>query len=256
MRPKQRAQVSARRVLPRSATVALALAGLTSTVVAADPAVGATSRAKSLVISTTTNPKYGTILVSRTALYTLKSTTNSPCGVKCLKVWPQVLLPKGVKQAKAGNGVDATKLGTVKRRGGVLQVTYAGKALYWFYEDSRPNQVKGAGKDKWGNWSVVVTSSAAGAALEPAAGTTVPSTAPLNTTAPTHATTPTTGRTTPAGGSTAPVGTTPTSPPATPTTAPPPTTTVPTTTPTTSPPTTTTTSGGGGGGGGGGGIGF
>ena len=249
-----RAQESAYRVLPRAATVALALAGLTASIVVADSAVGATSRATSVVISTTTNPKYGTILVSRTALYTLKSTTSTPCGVKCLKVWPQVLLPKGVKQAKAGNGVDATKLGTVKRRGGVLQVTYAGKALYWFYEDSRPNQVKGAGKDKWGNWSVVVTSSAAGGSLQPAAATTVPTTAPMNNTAPTNGTTPTTGRTTPGGGTTPPGGTTPTSPPATPTTAPPPTTTVPTTTPTTSPPTTTTTSGGGGGGGGG--IGF
>ena len=34
--------------------------------------------------------------------------------------------------------MNASKLGTVKRRGGALQVTYAGKALYWFYEDSRP----------------------------------------------------------------------------------------------------------------------
>ncbi len=246
MSPKQRAQESACRILPRAATVALALAGLTAPIVLADSAVGATSRAKNLVISTTTNPRYGTILVSRTALYTLKSTANTPCGVKCQKVWPQVLLPKGVKQAKAGNGVEATKLGTVKRRGGLLQVTYAGKALYWFYEDSRPNQVKGAGKDKWGNWSVVVTSSGASNSLPPAAGTTVPTTAPVNSTAPTNGTTPTTGRTAPGGGT--PGGTTPTSPPATPTTAPPPpTTTVPTTTPTTSPPTTTTTSGGGGG---------
>ena len=39
-----------------------------------------------------------------------------------------------------------------------LQVTYAGKALYWFYEDSKPNQVKGDVKDKWGTWSVVTTS--------------------------------------------------------------------------------------------------
>jgi len=240
---KLRPQDTARRVLPRAAVVALALGGLASSIVVADSA-GATSKAKGLVISTTTNPKYGTILVSGTTVYTLKTATKVPCGAKCLKVWPQVLLPKGAKQAKAGTGVDATKLGTVKRRGGALQVTFAGKALYWFYEDSRPNQVKGDVKDKWGTWSVVVTTSAANGTLQPAAGTTT-----VPTTAPTNGTTPTTGRTTPGGGTTPPSGTMPASPPTTPTTAaPPPTTTVPTTTPTTSPPTTTTTAGGGGGG--------
>ena len=204
------------------------------------------------MISTTTNPKYGTILVSGTTVYTLKTATTVPCGAKCLKVWPQVLLPKGVKHAKAGSGVDATKLGTVKRRGGALQVTYAGKAIYWFYEDSRPNQVKGALTDKWGTWSVVVMSTAASGSLQPAGTTTVPTTAPVHKTVPTSGTAPTTGRTMPGGGATPPAGTTPTSPPTTPTTPttapPPPTTTVPTTTTTTSPPTTTTTAGGGGGG--------
>jgi predicted lipoprotein with Yx(FWY)xxD motif len=241
---KKRPQNTGRRVLPRAASVALALGGLTSSILVAGSAGGATSKAKSLVISTTTNPKYGTILVSGTTLYTLMTATKTPCGVKCLKVWPRVLLPKGVKQAKAGSGVDATKLGTVKRRGGAFQVTYAGKALYWFYEDSRPNQVKGDVKDKWGTWSVV-TMTAANGSLQPAAGTTtVPTTAPTSRTSPTNGTAPTTGRTTPIQTG----GTMPTSPPATPTTAPPPpTTTVPTTTPTTSPPTTTTTSGGGGG---------
>jgi len=241
---KLRPHDSARRVLPRAAAVALALGGLATSLVAAD-AAGATSRTKALVISTTTNPKYGTILVSGTTVYTLKTASKVPCGVKCLKVWPQVLLPKGVKQAKAGNGVNASKLGTVKRRGGALQVTYAGKALYWFYEDSRPNQVKGDVKDKWGTWSVVVMSSATSGTLPPAAA--VPTTAPMNQTTPTNGTTPTTGRTTPGGGTTPPAGTTPTSPPTTaPTTT---TTTSPPTTTTTSPPTTTTTSGGGGGGG-------
>ncbi len=237
-----------RRILPRAAAVALALGGLTSSIVVAGSA-GATPSRKGVVISTTTNPKYGTILVSGTTVYTLKAAGKVSCGAKCLKVWPQVLLPKGMRQAKAGSDVDATKLGTVKRRGGVLQVTYAGKGLYWFYDDHGPNQVKGAVKDKWGSWSVVVMSSAASGSLQPAAGTTtVPSTTPTNRTAPANGSTPTTGMTTPGSGTTAPGGTAPTSPPTTPTTSPPATTTVPTTT-TTTPPTTTTTSGGGGGGG-------
>ncbi len=248
MSQKLRPPDTTRRILPRAAAVALALGGLTLSIVVAGSA-GATPRAKGVVISTTTDPKYGTILVSGTTVYTLKTAGRVSCGAKCLKVWPQVLLPKGMKQAKAGSGVDASKLGTVKRRGGVLQVIYAGKALYWFYDDHGPNQVKGAVKDKWGTWSVVVMSSVASGAVQPAAGTTtVPATTPTNRTAPTNRSTPTTGMTTPGGGSTAPAGTTPTSPQATPTTSPPP-TTLPTTTTTTttSPPTTTTTSGGGGG---------
>jgi predicted lipoprotein with Yx(FWY)xxD motif len=79
------------------------------------------------------------------------------CTAKCLKIWPEVLLPKGVKKAQAGTGVSGAKLGTVKRAGGALQVTYSGKALYWFFEDTAAGQVKGVTTDTWGKWSVVVT---------------------------------------------------------------------------------------------------
>ncbi len=206
---KTRHQDATRRLLPRAVAVALTLGGLTSIVVA-DSAGALPSRGKSLVISTTANPRYGTILVSRTTVYTLKAASKVACGPKCLRVWPEVLLPKGVKRARAGKGTDATKLGTVKRKDGALQVTYAGKALYWFYEDNGPGQVNGNVRDKWGTWAVVVTATPASAVLPPAVGTT---------------TVPTT----------------------TPTTPPPPPTTVPTTTPTTSPATTTTTTPGGGG---------
>lgn len=67
-----------------------------------------------------------------------------------------MLLPKGVTKAKAGTGVSATKLGTVKRAGGLLQVTYSGKELYFFFKDTAAGQVKGVGTDTWGKWSVVV----------------------------------------------------------------------------------------------------
>ena len=66
------------------------------------------------------------------------------------------MLPKGVTKATAGTGVNASKLGTVKR-GGALQVTYAGKPLYRFVEDTSASQVNGNITDTWGKWSVVVT---------------------------------------------------------------------------------------------------
>ena len=237
------------RGLTRAAALTLAVGGLASAAVVLDSAGAVTPRARSLVVSTTTNPTYGTILVSGKTLYTLKA-SKSQCGAKCLKVWPELLLPKGVKKAKAGTGVNAAKLGTVKRKGGALQVTYAGRALYWFSLDTAAGQVNGVGKDKWGTWSVVVMAKPAGA-LQPAAATTT--TAPASTTTTKAAgTTPTSGRNgaggTPVGGTMPPAGTTPMAPAATTTTAPPQTTTTaPPTTTTTGPPATTTTAPGGGG---------
>jgi hypothetical protein len=73
-----------------------------------------------------------------------------------------LLLPKGVTSATAGKGVSAAKLGTVVRSGGALQVTYAGKPLYWYVLDTAPGQVKGNVTDTWGKWSDVATIKPAG----------------------------------------------------------------------------------------------
>jgi predicted lipoprotein with Yx(FWY)xxD motif len=50
------------------------------------------------------------------------------------------VLPKGVKKATAGSGVSASKLGTKTISGGVRQVTYGGKPLYWFSGDTGPGR--------------------------------------------------------------------------------------------------------------------
>ena len=59
----------------------------------------------------------GTILVSGKTVYTLKP-SKTACSTACLKIWPALMLPKGVTKATAGKGVSASKLGTVKRSGG------------------------------------------------------------------------------------------------------------------------------------------
>jgi predicted lipoprotein with Yx(FWY)xxD motif len=59
------------------------------------------------------------------------------CYGECAEAWPPVLT-KG--DPVAGKGVDASLLGTVERRGGELQVTYAGRPLY-FYAHEEPGQV-------------------------------------------------------------------------------------------------------------------
>lgn len=119
---------------------------------------GATT--KTVVISTWKSTKYGTIVVSGKAVYTLKP-GRVACGPNCLKVWPEVLLPKGATKATAGTGVNPGKLGTVRAARGALQVTYAGKPLYRFSFD-KAGQVTGVLKDKWGTWSDVVLVKPAG----------------------------------------------------------------------------------------------
>lgn len=111
---------------------------------------------RAVVISTMSTKKLGTFLVSGQTVYQLN---KSDCtSAKCLKIWPPLLLPKGVTKATAGPGVSAGKLGTTKAANGALQVTYAGKPLFWFFQDRAPGQVKGNNvKDEWGTWTVLTT---------------------------------------------------------------------------------------------------
>jgi predicted lipoprotein with Yx(FWY)xxD motif len=54
--------------------------------------------------------------------------------------------------------VSSSKLGTKSIAGGLRQVTYGGKPLYWFSGDTSNGQVNGNVTDMWGKWSAVVTS--------------------------------------------------------------------------------------------------
>jgi predicted lipoprotein with Yx(FWY)xxD motif len=226
---QQRAR-SHREHVGRIAAAVLAVGGLSASAVAAGAAT--TAAAKRVVISTAKSTIHGTILVSGTTLYTLKP-SMTPCTSACLKIWPAVTLPKGAKKATAGKGVSASKLGSVKRAGGVRQVTYGGKALYWFSQDTAPGQVNGNVTDAWGTWTDVragpvgtLSPSAAGAPTAPPAGAaaTAPATAPTTTPA------------------IAPSGSAPSTPVATPPTTPVAPITPATSAPTSPPTTTTTTS--------------
>jgi predicted lipoprotein with Yx(FWY)xxD motif len=142
-----------RLTLGRLGSAALALGGLAGSLAL----MGTAGASSSMTVSTTKNASFGTILVvSGRTVYTVKP-SKTACTGACLQVWPEVLLPKGVKHAKAGSGVSASKLGTVKRSGGALQVTYGGKALYWFSGDTSSGQATGNVTDAWGKWSSVAT---------------------------------------------------------------------------------------------------
>jgi len=136
--------------LGRIAAVTSALFGLCASAIA----VGAAGAASSVVVSTATTSAFGTILVSGHTVYTLKA-SKTPCTAQCLKIWPELMLPKGTVKATAGKGVNAAKLGALMRSGGKFQVTYAGKPLYWFSGDTAAGQVHGNVTDTWGKWSTV-----------------------------------------------------------------------------------------------------
>ena len=156
---------STRRVaLARWAGSIVAVGGISLSVIASTEAGAATG----VTVSTAKNTKVGTVLVSGKTVYTLKPSSTA-CTAACLKVWPALVLPAGVTKAKAGPGVKAAKLGTVKRNG-VVQVTYGGKPLYYFAGDSTGGQVNGNITDTWGKWSAVVTKKAAGSSSNSGSG--------------------------------------------------------------------------------------
>ena len=81
---------------------------------------------------------------------------RSACYGSCASLWPP-LMAKG--RVAHGAGVSAGRLGTVARRGGGRQVTYANHPLYFYAGDSRPGQTSGEGLNSFGApWDIVAPS--------------------------------------------------------------------------------------------------
>jgi len=143
-----------RLVLPLVLVAALA-AGVAIAAVAAM----AGTRASGGTVMTAKSSKYGVILVgaSGKTLYRFSRDGKnvSVCKGACAGFWPPLVLKAGVKP-KAGSGVSAGLLGTMKRSKGLVQVTYAGFPLYWYSGDHKSGDVNGEGfKDYNGQWFVV-----------------------------------------------------------------------------------------------------
>jgi predicted lipoprotein with Yx(FWY)xxD motif len=64
---------------------------------------------------------------------------RSACYGACARAWPPYFAPKG--QLRVGAGLKRSLLGTVKRRNGRRQITYAGRPLYYYVGDKRPRQI-------------------------------------------------------------------------------------------------------------------
>jgi predicted lipoprotein with Yx(FWY)xxD motif len=83
-------------------------------------------------------------------LFTKDTPNTSVCYDKCATAWPP-LLTTGAPAA--GDGVDASKLGTTTRKDGSVQVTYNGWPLYYYEKDKAAGDV--TGQDVGSVWYVV-----------------------------------------------------------------------------------------------------
>lgn len=77
---------------------------------------------------------------------------TSACVDECAAEWPP-LTAEG--EPVAGEGVDATLLGTITRDDGSTQVTYNGWPLYLFAGDTAPGDTTGQGVDDGGLWFLI-----------------------------------------------------------------------------------------------------
>jgi predicted lipoprotein with Yx(FWY)xxD motif len=78
---------------------------------------------------------------------------GSTCKGACARNWPP-LRSRGA--ARAGHGVSAPHVTTIRRSDGARQVTYFGHPLYEFSGDSGPGQTHGQNLDAFGgHWTIV-----------------------------------------------------------------------------------------------------
>ena len=100
--------------------------------------------------------EFGSMLFDRKnqAIYVFENdrADETVCYGECAAAWPPVYTNGA---PRAGEGVDASLLGTIERRDGRTQVTYAGKPLY-FYAHESPGEVRCHNVDlNGGFWWVV-----------------------------------------------------------------------------------------------------
>ena len=100
---------------------------------------------------------YGTVLVNGDGMplyvFSLDTGDTSACTGDCTTEW----MPMASQGSPAaGDGVDATKLGTVTRDDGSMQVAYNGHPLYTFASDTGSGDAAGQGmEDNGGTWNLI-----------------------------------------------------------------------------------------------------
>lgn len=131
---------------------------------AAVTSAATTARAKSTQRITVAHSSFGPSLFDgkRGALYLFtrdKGSTPS-CYGACANAWPPFLAKGGVKPT-ALRGAKSSLIGTTHRTDGTVQVTYKGKALYYFQGDT-PGQLTCGNVQEYGGLWLAVSPAGAG----------------------------------------------------------------------------------------------
>ena len=157
-----------------------------ATMAPANTAVPAAMPASAASVMVAKNAALGSFLVDSKNmtlyLFTKDTPNTSNCYDKCAVAWPPLLTtgaPVGT------DGVDASKLGTTKRKDGSMQVTYNGWPLYYFVKDTKAGDT--VGQDVGQVWYVIAPDgsqvSSASMPVAAAATATVPASLPVGTAA-------------------------------------------------------------------------
>jgi predicted lipoprotein with Yx(FWY)xxD motif len=85
--------------------------------------------------------------------FTRDARAKSTCSGACARAWPPYIVKS---KPAAAAGVAPRRLGTTKRPDGSLQVTYAGRPLYYYVGDRKPGQILCQNVTEFGGvWRVV-----------------------------------------------------------------------------------------------------
>jgi len=85
--------------------------------------------------------------------FTRDPRSKSVCAGACAKAWPPYVVKT---RPRAAAGVNARLLGTTRRANGAVQVTYAGRPLYYYVGDRKPAQVLCQNVSEFGGiWRVI-----------------------------------------------------------------------------------------------------
>lgn len=129
---------------------------LTTIAVAAAVAVPAWASAAARASVAVHASKYGRILFDGHgfALYTFTRDPRgrSTCAGACAKKYPPYIVSG---RPAAGIGAKGSLLRTIRRTDGRIQVTYAGRPLYYYIDDKKPGQILCQGVSLFGGlWLV------------------------------------------------------------------------------------------------------
>jgi predicted lipoprotein with Yx(FWY)xxD motif len=130
----------------RATAAALASGALLLTALAAGPAAAQSPAAGDVTLtSATASGITGNFLTGQGGMtlyyFTPDSAGTSVCTDKCAGFWPPLVLADG-QAATPGEGVTGV-VGTIARADGSMQVTYDGRALYYFSKDTAAGDVLG-----------------------------------------------------------------------------------------------------------------